>query len=117
MLAAVRSDGWSAARAVGTAKRGALRLRQREGAESFAAAQERVPTPPGEGALTSWQPGFRKVTLLTPMSWMETGFVSPVICRGRICAIRRKADDSAIFRLLRRIGEDTDRRPAQGLAR
>lgn len=131
-----RADGWSeerqceflcalyatgsvaaAARAVGMAKRGAFRLRQREGAESFAAAWDRVLTPPGEGRPEVWRPDFRKVTLLTLNSWAETGFVQPVIYRGRMCGMRRKPDDSALFRLLRRLGEDIDPWIAEGHSR
>jgi hypothetical protein len=122
-----RADGWSeerqceflsalyvtgsvaaAARDVGMSKRGAFRLRERVGAESFADAWDRVLTPPGQGHVTRPKPDFRKVTLATLLSWLETGFVQPVIYRGRMCAIRRKPDDSTLFRLLRRLGEDID---------
>ena len=122
-----RADGWSearqcgflcalyvtgsvaaAARAVGMSRRGAFRLRERDGAESFADAWDRVLTPPGEGHVAARKPDFRKVTLSTLNSWLETGFVQPVIYRGRMCGMRRKSDNSTLFRLLRRLGDDPD---------
>ena len=122
-----RADGWSEARqceflaqlyvtgsvaaaagAVGMARASAYRLRDRKGAESFAAMWDRVLTPPGSGHFATSKPDFRKVTLPTLFSWLETGFVQPVIYRGRMCGVRRKPDDSTLFRLLRRFGEDVD---------
>ncbi len=104
-----RADGWSearqcgflvalyltgsvaaAARAVGMSRASAYRLREREGAESFAAAWDRVLQPPGSGHLV--QPkneDFRKVTLRELNRRLETGLLQPVIHRGRICAVRR----------------------------
>lgn len=122
-----RADGWSearqceflsalyvtgsvaaAARAVGMTRESAWRLRRREGAESFAAAWDHVLSPPGSGRFKAWQPDYRKVTLPTLNRWVETGFVQPLIYRGRMFAIRRKPDDSALFRLLRREGGFVD---------
>lgn len=122
-----RADGWTetrqceflvqlyvtgsvaaAARAVGMSRRGAFRLRERVGAESFAHAWDRVLTPPASGHLAAAKPDFRKVTLPTLMSWLEIGFVQPVVYRGRMCGVRRKPDDTTLFRLLRRLGEDID---------
>ena len=122
-----RADGWSearqcefltqlyvtgsvaaAARAVGMTRMSAYRLRGRTGAESFAAMWDRVLTPPGCGHVDTPKPDFRKVTLPTLHAWLETGFVQPVIYRGRMCAVRRKPDNSTLFRLLRRLGEDID---------
>lgn len=122
-----RADGWSearqcgflsalyvtgsvaaAARAVGMTRASAYRLRDRKGAESFAAMWDRVLTPPGCGHVAASKPDFRKVTLPTLMSWLDSGFIQPVIYRGRMCHIRRKPDDSTLFRLLRRLGEDVD---------
>lgn len=122
-----RADGWSetrqceflcalyatgsvaaAARAVGMSKRGAFRLRRREGAESFAAAWDRVLTSLHAGKLEAWRRDFRKVTLLTLNTWVETGFIQPVIYRGALCGIRRKPDDSALFPVLRRLGKGID---------
>lgn len=122
-----RADGWSearqcaflaqlyvtgsvaaAARAVGMTREGAYRLRRRAGAESFAAAWDHVLAPPGSGRFRPWTPDYRKVTLITLDRWVEAGFVQPVIYRGRMCAIRRKPDNSALFRLLRRSGDPVD---------
>lgn len=122
-----RADGWSekrqceflaqlyvtgsvaaAARAVGMAPRTAFRLRLRVGAESFAHAWDHVLTPPGSGRLPTQRPDYRKVTVETLNEWLETGFVQPVIYRGRMCGIRRKPDNSALFRLLRRTGGFAD---------
>ena len=94
----------AAARSVGMARESAFRLKRREGAESFAHAWEHVLSPPGSGRFRAWKPDYRKVTLATLDEWLETGFVQPVIYRGVMTAIRRKADNSAIFRLLRRTG-------------
>ncbi len=116
-----RADGWSelrqcgflaqlyvtgsvaaAARAVGMTRASAYRLRAREGAESFARAWDHVLSPPGSGRFSAWRPDYRKVTLRTLNEWLETGFVQPVIYCGRMCGIRRKPDDSALFRILKR---------------
>lgn len=131
-----RADGWSevrqcgflcalyvtgsvaaAARLVGMSRRGAFRLRERAGAESFAHAWDRVLTPPGKGHLATPRQDYRKVTLQTLNSWLETGFVQPVIYRGRMCGIRRKPDDSALFRLLRRLDGGVDPMVDEGLGR
>ncbi|HEU4821610.1 MAG TPA: hypothetical protein VFS87_10705 [Qipengyuania sp.] len=122
-----RVDGWSearqcgflaqlyvtgsvaaAARAVGMSRRGAFRLRERSGAESFAHAWDHVLTPPGSGRQAAYRPDYRKVTVATLSEWLETGYLQPVIYRGRMCGIRRKPDDSALFRLLRRTGRFDD---------
>lgn len=116
-----RGDGWSearqcgflaqlyvtgsvtaAARGVGLTPRSAYRLRARAEAASFARAWDRVLTPPGSGHCAGPQEDFRKVTNATLVWRLETGLVQPVIYRGRMTAIRRKADNSALFRLLRR---------------
>lgn len=116
-----RADGWSearqcgflvqlyvtgsvaaAARAVGMSRASAYRLRERSGAESFAAAWDRVLAPPGSGHLPAPKEDFRKVTLRELNRRLETDLVQPAIYRGRMVAIRRKPDDSALFRLLRR---------------
>lgn len=131
-----RADGWSetrqceflaqlyvtgsvaaAARAVGTTRMSAYRLRNRPDAESFAAMWDRVLTPPGDGHCPKPKPDFRKVTLATLMGWLETGFVRPVIYRGRMCQIARRPDDSTLLRLLRRLGDDPLMLPAQELGR
>jgi hypothetical protein len=118
-----RADGWSevrqcaflaqlyvtgsvaaAARSVGMTPKSAYRLRARSGAESFAAAWERVLTPPGMGRCMGPREDFRKVTNEALIRRLETGIIQPIIYRGRLCAIRRKSDNSALFRLLRRDG-------------
>ena len=131
-----RADGWSeerqcaflcalyatgsvaaAAKAVGMTRTSAYRLRQRPGAESFAAMWDRVLTPPGAGHVAKPRPDFRKVTLQTLNIWLETGFVQPVVYRGRLCAVRRKPDNSTLFRLLKRLGDDLGAAPRAGGAR
>ena len=123
-----RADGWSearqcgflaalyvtgsvaaAARSVGMSRESAFRLRARKGAESFARAWDRVLMPPGSGHLPAPKEDFRKVTLFELNRRLESDLVQPVIYRGRMCAIRRKPDDSALFRLLRRTGAGCDR--------
>lgn len=128
-----RSDGWSearqceflaqlylsgsviaAARCVGMTRESAHRLRARAGAESFAQAWDRVLMPPGSGRCSRPKEDFRKVTNRTLEGRLETGLVQPVLYRGRMAAIRRKADNSALFRLLRRQGASRDLTGSQG---
>jgi hypothetical protein len=130
-----RADGWSearqcaflaqlyvtgsvaaAARTVGMTRTSAYRLRGRAGAESFAAMWDRVLTSPGCGHVVALKPDFRKVTVETLHSWLETGFVQPVIYRGRMCGIRRKPDNTTLFRLLRRLGDDPQPEPLEHMA-
>lgn len=118
-----RADGWSearqcgflaalyvtgsvaaAARSVGMSRESAFRLRARQGAKSFARAWDRVLAPPGSGHVPRAAEDFRKVTLFELNRRLATDLVQPVIYRGRMTAIRRKPDDSALFRLLRRAG-------------
>ena len=117
-----RCDGWSegrqcvflahlyvtgsvtaAARAAGLTRASAYRLRARADAASFAYAWDKVLTPPGTGRCDPPRPDFRKVTNSALIRRAETGLIQPVIYRGRMTAIRRKADNSALFRLLRRL--------------
>lgn len=124
-----RRDGWSverqcgflaalyvtgsvtaAARAVGMTRESAYRLRARPGADSFAAAWERVLAPPGTGRCDAAKADYRKVTNDALGKRVELGLVKPVVYRGRTVSIRRKADNSALFRLLRRL----DARCARG---
>lgn len=116
-----RTDGWSeerqcgflaqlyvtgsvsaAARGVGMSRWAAYRLRGRAGAEGFAYAWDAVLTPPGSGRLPAPQPDWRKVTLGELSQRLRTGLVQPVIHRGRMTAMRRKPDNSALLRVLRR---------------
>lgn len=117
-----RADGWSevrqcaflaqlyltgsvtaAARSVGMSRASAYRLRERGGAEGFAHAWDAVLTPPGLGRLCAPKPDWRKVTNEQLVGRLETGLIKPVFYRGRMTAIRRKPDNSALFRLLRRV--------------
>ena len=117
-----RRDGWSierqcaflaqlyltgsvgaAAHCVGMSRHSAYRLRTREGAESFAHAWDSVLTPPGTGRRHAPRTDWRKVTVPQLIWLIETGLVQPVIHRGRMTALRRKAENSALLRLLRRI--------------
>jgi hypothetical protein len=92
----------AAAKAVGMSRASAYRLRERAGAESFAFAWDRVLSLPGWGHPGAATEDFRKVTNATLLARLETGFVKPVVFCGRMTAISRKANDSALFRLLRR---------------
>ena len=122
-----RADGWSearqceflaqlyltglvtaSARAVGMTRASAYRLRARAGAESFAHAWDRVLTPPGLGRCAALKEDYRKVTDLTLNQRLETGLIQPVLYRGQMTGIRRKSDDSALFRLLRRLDAGPD---------
>lgn len=93
----------SAARAVGMSRMSAYRLRRREDAQSFAHAWDVVLTPPGAGRIAR-QVNWRKVTDEDLFRRVETGLVAPVIHRGQVTGTRRKADNSALLRLLRRLG-------------
>jgi len=120
-----RRDGWSpavqsaflaqlflhgsvaaAARAVGRSRASAYALRKKRGAESFAAAWDRVLTGPadrGESpARTRRSTDYRKLTL-RDLEWrIAIGLVRPIIYRGKHKANVRKPDNSALLRLLRR---------------
>jgi hypothetical protein len=98
-----------AARAVGMSRASAYRLRARAGAESFAFAWDRVLSLPGWGHPRTPREDFRKVTNATLLARLENDLVQPVVHRGMLAQIRRKPDDSALLRLLRRtrnLGED-----------
>ncbi|RIV85866.1 hypothetical protein D2V07_11180 [Aurantiacibacter zhengii] len=116
-----RRDGWSAARqcaflahlyltgsvsaaagAVGMSRESAHRLRRRAGAASFAQAWDHVLTPQGEGRVAQ-KVDWRKVTDEELFRRVEHGLIAPALHRGRITGIRRKADNSALLRLLRRL--------------
>jgi hypothetical protein len=116
-----RGDGWSelrqcaflvqlyltgsvvaAARYAEMSRASAYRLREREGAESFARAWDRVLSLPGSGHPGRVHEDFRKLTNAALLARLETGLIQPVIYRGRMVAIQRKPDNSALFRLLRR---------------
>ena len=125
VLLRVRSDGWTperqahflaqlaitrsvsaAARAVGMARETAYRLRARPGAESFAAAWDKV--------LGRERP-IRKVTFAERRVRAMVGSIRPHVYRGKCTAIVRKADNSALLgyladldRFAREKGEDRE---------
>ncbi len=107
-LAALYATGSvsGAAKAVGKSRESAYRLRTREGAASFAAAWDRILAGPAQaGALPERRPrvaDWRKVTLQDLRWQIETGLWRPVIFRGRLRAVQRKPDNSALLHLLAR---------------
>ena len=92
----------TAARRVGMSRMSAYRLRERPDAVSFARAWDYVLSPPGSGRMPGENTDWRKVTQNALIERVEAGFVQPVIYRGKITAIRRKHDISALLRLVRR---------------
>ena len=115
-----RRDGWSegrqcaflaqlyatgsvsaAAKSVGMSRASAYRLREREGADSFAFAWDRVLTLPGTGHPGAAREDGRKVTMATLLARLEIALVRPVVYRGAMAGIARKPDNSTLFRLLR----------------
>jgi hypothetical protein len=98
----VTGSASAAARRVGMSRASAYRLREREGAECFAQAWDRVLTPPGTGHCCAPRPDWRKVTTETLLGRLESGLVKPLLYRGAMVSIRRKPDNSALLRLLRR---------------
>ena len=124
-----RNDGWTverqclflghlylsgsvghAAAAAGMSRMSAYRLRRRSDAQGFAHAWDVVLTPPGRDRPAAPASDWRKVTLEQLQQRVETGLVAPLIHGGKVCAIRRKPDNSALLRLLRRL--DTQVMPA-----
>lgn len=93
----------AAARAVGMSRESAHRLRRRHGAESFAHAWDVVMTPPGAGPVARTPTDFRKVTDQELFRRLLVGLVAPVIHRRAVTGMRRKADNSALLRLVRRL--------------
>lgn len=131
-----RKDGWSpgaqcaflaalyltgsvarAAKAVGRSRETAYRLRRKPGAESFAAAWDRILAGPAEPGApprrTRLVADWRKVTL-EQLEWrVRVGMLRPLVYRGRLTGIARKPDNSALLRLLARM----DRNCAAALER
>lgn len=116
-----RRDGWTPARQcqflaklylsgcvttaawdVGMSRASAYRLREREGAESLAHAWDSIFVPPGMKHPAYAKIDWRKVTNPTLVWWLEWGLLRPEVWHGRMTAIRRKPDNSALLRLLRR---------------
>ena len=85
----------AAARRVGLARETAYRLRRKPGAESFAAAWDRIM---GRGGRPS-----RKVTPAALAHRALDGLLKPVIWRGRHVATIWKPDSSALLRFLRQL--------------
>ena len=98
-----------AARSVGMSRMSAYRLRRREGAESFAHAWDAVLTPPGTGCRAVPRTEWRKVTQAALLERALIGRLHPVIYRGRLVGVRRKPQNTALFRLLRRGDTNGDR--------
>ena len=101
----------AAAKAAGMSRMSAYRLRRRRDAASFARAWDAVLTPPGEGRIES-EVDWRKVTSEELFRRIDVGLVAPLIHRGEVRGIRRKADDSALLRLLKRL-DTTNARPSE----
>lgn len=133
MIVRARRDGWtvdrqcgflaqlyftgsvaSAARNVGMTPKSAHRLRARPGAESFAAAWDRVLAPLGSRHWRSRKVDYRKVTTSALAARLDAGAVRPVIHRGRLVRIVAKHDDSTLLRLLRRLDAAALRAGAEG---
>lgn len=114
-LAALYATGSvsAAAKAVGKSRETAYRLRTREGAASFAAAWDRILAGPAQsGALperSARVADWRKVTLQDLQWQIETGLWRPVIFRGQMRAVQRKADNSALLHLLSRFDKQLAR--------
>jgi hypothetical protein len=116
----IRADGWTplrqaefighlaetrsvraAAERVGMARETAYRLRRKPGAASFRAAWDAAlgNVPGNDGTDPA-----RKVTLRELQWQVETGLWQVLMRGGRYVGVRRKADDSALLRLLARTG-------------
>ncbi|EAQ29038.1 hypothetical protein NAP1_15603 [Erythrobacter sp. NAP1] len=97
----------AASRAVGRSRESAYRLRQREGAESFARAWDKVLdgrcAPVVDWVADRRGEDWRKVTLPTLRWRVEIGLWRPIIYRGKMRGIARKPDDTALLRLLTRL--------------
>ncbi|WP_299191642.1 hypothetical protein [uncultured Erythrobacter sp.] len=92
----------TAARRVGMSRMSAYRLRARPDAASFARAWDSILAQPGTGKLPPIRMDWRKVTRDELVERFEAGLVKPVLYFGRVVAIERKADNSALLRLIRR---------------
>lgn len=107
-LAALYATGSvaGAAQAVGRSRATAYALRERPGADSFAAAWDKVLAGPAASAepctRTRRVADWRKLTLQDLRWRIETGLWCPVIYQGRMRAIARKPDNSALLHMLAR---------------
>ena len=92
----------AAAESVGLTRASAYKLRARADASSFARAWDSVLAKPGTGRLPPAKLNWQKLTLSAFINRVEAGLVQPVLYRGEMTAIRRKADDSGLLKLFRR---------------
>ncbi|WP_298308309.1 hypothetical protein [uncultured Erythrobacter sp.] len=122
-----RKDGWSpevqcaflaalfrsgsvtaAARTVGRSRASAYKLRERRGAESFARSWDQVLAGPSiDGSRPTRRrtvADWRKLTFEELIWRHEVGLWRPVMYRGNMRSIERKPDNSALLRLISRIG-------------
>lgn len=107
-----RADGWTpvrqavflgvlvetrcvatAARAVGMGRESAYRLRDKPGAESFAAAWDRILEAPRESRMSTHDLLWHRV---------EYGKIRPIMERGRCVAVRVTPDNDAVLQLYRK---------------
>lgn len=107
---AVTGSVRAAAQRVGMSRESAYRLRRRPGASSFARAWD--------GVLRRRMSRSRKVTPEMVKARAVSGLLKPVIYAGRHVATVRKADNSALLRLLGQLDRagslDADKREAVG---
>jgi hypothetical protein len=106
-----RADGWTpvrqaaflgvlvetscvatAARTVGMSRESAYRLREKPGAESFAAAWDRVLETQHESRMSTHDILWHRV---------EYGKIRPIMRRGRWIGVRTSPDNDAVFQLYR----------------
>lgn len=103
----------ASAKAVGRSRASAYLLRAKKGAESFAAAWDRIlvgPSDPGEPPVRHKRVAdYRKLTLADLQWRIDAGLWRPVIYRGAMRAIAQKPDNSALLRLLRRMDSAAQR--------
>lgn len=92
----------TAARRVGMSRTSAYRLRARPDAASFARAWDSILARPGTGKLPPVRVDWRKVTQVELVERFKAGLVKPVLYFGRVVAIERKPDNSALLRLIQR---------------
>src|SRR5690606_26738177 len=88
-----------ACEAVGISRKSAYKLRARPGAESFAAAWDAALGGP-----------IRKVTVTDLAFLAYHGLVQPMFFRGKYRGARRKPDNSALLRLMKKLDREAARR-------
>ncbi|MEM1052912.1 MAG: hypothetical protein AAGI28_12550, partial [Pseudomonadota bacterium] len=122
-----RKDGWSpevqcaflaalyktgsvtaAATLVGRSRASAYKLRERRGAESFARSWDQVLSGPSKDGSrpTRRRPvaDWRKLTR-EDLDWRsDQGFWKPILYHGKMCGIAREPDNTALLRLMSRLG-------------